>query len=131
MGFRFEFDSVNKLLLVRVEGPLTNDLLTECYEEIRHHSTATDAHSGICDFSSVTDWLVSTELVRQLARREPAMPDPTRQRVLVSPQTNAYGLLRMFQILGEPRRPLLHVARTLDEALAILGVRSAHFEPLA
>jgi len=44
--------------------------------------------------------------------------------------TAAYGLMRMFQISGELSRPLLHVVRTVDEALAALGVKSAHFDPL-
>jgi hypothetical protein len=33
--------------------------------------------------------------------------------------------------MGEDSRPLLHVARTLDDAFAALGVQSPHFEPLA
>jgi hypothetical protein len=36
----------------------------------------------------------------------------------------------MFQIMGEHSRPLLKVVRTMDEALAALGVKSLHFEPL-
>jgi hypothetical protein len=38
--------------------------------------------------------------------------------------------MRMFQIVGESSRPLLHVVRTVDEALTALGVESPHFEPL-
>jgi hypothetical protein len=38
--------------------------------------------------------------------------------------------MRMFQIAGEAARPLLHVVRTLDEALTSLGAQSAHFEPI-
>jgi hypothetical protein len=37
----------------------------------------------------------------------------------------------MFQLAGERTRPLLDVVRTLDEALALLGVESPQFEPLA
>jgi hypothetical protein len=36
----------------------------------------------------------------------------------------------MFQITGEATRPLLKVVRTMDEALADLGVQPPHFEPL-
>ncbi len=60
------------------------------------------------------------------------MPEASvRQRVLVAPQIHVYGLVRMFQIMSEDSRPLLHVARTLDDAFAALGVQSPHFEPLA
>jgi hypothetical protein len=36
----------------------------------------------------------------------------------------------MFQIAGESARPLLHVVRTVDEALTTLGAQSPHFEPV-
>jgi hypothetical protein len=37
----------------------------------------------------------------------------------------------MFQIAAESTRPSLMVVRTVDEALAALGVQSPHFAPLA
>ena len=59
------------------------------------------------------------------------MPDPaSRPRVIVAPTNLEFGLARMFQIQGESARPLLSVVHTLDEALAALGIRFAHFEPL-
>ncbi|MGA2102366.1 MAG: hypothetical protein ABSG34_14755 [Candidatus Sulfotelmatobacter sp.] len=131
MGYRFEFDAVNKILLLRVDGRVTDELLVECYEAIRIRSIATDARAGIFDFTSATDFPVSTEFIRRLAKQEPAMPEATvRPRVLVAPQIHAYGLVRMFQIMGEDSRPLLQVARTLDDAFAALGVRSPHFKPI-
>jgi hypothetical protein len=118
MAIRFEFDSANKILLIRVEGPLTNQVLAECYDAIRKYSTETDASAGIFDFSSVTEFPVSTELIRRLAKREPAMPNATsRPRILVAPQQHAFGLIRMFQILGESTRPMLQVAHSLDESV--------------
>ena len=131
MGFRFEFDSVNKILLVRVEGPLTDQSLADCYAAIREYSVATDARMGIFELSGVTRYDVSSEFIRQLARREPAMPDATqRLRIIVIEDTAGYGLARMFQILGEQARPKLQVVRSLDAALAVLGIQSPHFEPL-
>jgi len=41
-----------------------------------------------------------------------------------------FGLSRMFQTLGESTQPLLEVVRTMDEALAALGIPAARFEPL-
>ena len=129
-NFRFEFDPVNKILLARSEGRLTDELLAELYGAIRKYSTATDARAGILDLSSVNDLAVSSGFVRSLADQEPAMPDTTKPRIIVVPTTIGFGLARMFQILGESTRPLLTVVRTMDEALAALGVQSPHFEPL-
>ena len=131
MGFRFEFDCANRILLARVEGRLSDALLAECYESIRKYSTSTDAKTGIFEFSAVSEFAISTESIRRLARLEPAMPDATeRIRIIAVSDTHGFGLARMFQLTGEPTRPMLQVVHTLDEALAAIGVRSPHFEPL-
>jgi hypothetical protein len=131
MGFRFEFDSANRILLARVEGRLSDALLAECYEAIRKYSTSTDARTGIFEFSAVSEFAISTESIRRLARLEPAMPDATeRIRIIAVSDTHGFGLARMFQLTGEPTRPMLQVVHTLEQALAAIGVRSPHFEPL-
>jgi len=131
MDFRFEFDAQNKILLSRFEGRLTDESAAEFYEAAWKHATANDAHAGIVDFSSTTEFAVSSEMIRQLARHKPALPNAIRRpRVIVAPQTHAFGLFRMFQITGEHTRPLLQVVRTMEEAFAALGVQAPHFEPL-
>lgn len=131
MAARFEFDRVNKVLLVRAEGPLTEELMAEIQVAIRRYSIATDARAGIFDFSFVSEVALSSAFVRQLAKQEPAMVDAARRpRFIVAPPGVAFGLSRMFQMLGESTRPLLEVVHTMDEALAALGVQSPQFEPL-
>jgi hypothetical protein len=131
MSYRFEFDPMNKILMGRFEGRITEELGTEFYGAIRKYSIATDASAGIFDFSSVTQIAVSSDFVRHMAQSEPAMPDVTRRpSFFVAPMTAGFGLSRMFQILGEATRPLLKVVRSVDEALAELGVQSPHFKPL-
>jgi hypothetical protein len=131
MGYRFEFDRVNKVLLGRFEGRFTNESAAEFYEAIRRYSTATDATAGVWDFSSVTEFAANAEFIRQLAAREPAMRDAAnRPGFIVAPASFLFGLSRMFQIAGETKRPLLKVVHTKDEALAALGVPDPHFEPL-
>ena len=131
MAFRFEFDAANKILLMRFEGRLTDESLAELYRAARKYSAATDASVGIFDSSPVTEFAVSNDAIRALARQEPAMPDAFRRpRFIVAPSKVGFGLARMFQMLGEPTRPLLSVVRTMDEVLAAIGIQSPHFEPL-
>ena len=131
MPYRFEFDSVNKMLLSRFEGRFTDEAAVEFYEAAWKYATATDASAGIVDFSPVTEFAVSSEILRQLARQKSDLPNAIRRpRVVVAPQTHAFGLFRMFQIVGADTRPLLQVVHTMDEAYTALGVQSPHFEPL-
>jgi hypothetical protein len=131
MAFRFEFDPANKLLVGRFEGKLTDESLSEFLRAIRRYSTTTDARLGIADYSAVTEFAVTSEFIRYIANNEPAMPDATkRPRVVVFPATAGFGIGRMFQIMAEPKNPLLKVVHTMNEALAELGVQSPCFEPL-
>ena len=130
MEFRFEFDAENKILLSRFEGRLTDQSAAAFYEALRKYAAASDAILGIVDFSSTIEFAVSSEMIRQLARQKPAPSAVGRPRVIVAPQTHAFGLFRMFQLEGEHNRPLLQVVRTMEEAYAALGVQAPHFEPL-
>jgi hypothetical protein len=131
MAFRFEFDPVNKILLARFEGQLTNQSASEYHDALGRNWKATDARAGIWDLSGVSDFAVAADFLRSLARRKPITPGLTScPRFIVVPETAGYGLMRMFQISGESARPLLHVVRTIDEALTALHVKSPHFEPL-
>jgi hypothetical protein len=130
MALRFEFDRTNKILLIQVDGRVTDESLTELYQAGRKYSIATDASALIVDFSSVVEFAICNEIVRELARQAPAMPDATRPRIIVAPQTHAFGLFRMFQLMGDSTRPLLTIVRTMEEAFTALKVRSSEFEPL-
>lgn len=131
MAFWFEFDPANKILLGRFAGRLTDESLAEYYSAIREYSIATDASAGIFDLSCVTHVAISTEHARNLAHQKPAMPDSLRRpSFLVAPTLLGSGLARVFQIAGASTRPLLQVAKTVDDACAALGVESPHFEPL-
>jgi len=128
--FRFEFDRVNKILLLRFEGRLTDELLAQICRTARMHWAATGARAGIADYSSATEFPLSADLVRTLARQAP-MPEPTEKPLfIVMPNPTGYGLARMYQIVGDLAQPLVSVVRAIDEALAALGVQSPHFEPL-
>jgi len=106
-------------------------VLSKAYAAVRKHSIATDARAIILDLSGVTEFPVSSLRIRELASYEPAMPDASRRpRVIVAPSTAGYGLARMFQLAGAKDRPLLQVVRTMEEALAALGVEAARFEAL-
>jgi hypothetical protein len=130
MGFWFEFDPTNKILLGRFAGRLTDHSLAEYYSAVRRHAKATDARAGIFDLSLVTEIAISTKHARNLAQQEPAMPEASRRpSIIVAPTLPGQGLARVFQISGASTRPLLHVAKSMDEAFAMLGLKSPHFEP--
>lgn len=131
MGYRFEFDPVNKIPLARFAGQLTNESAAEYHDALGKSWRATEPRAAIWDLSGVTDFAVASDFLRTLAKRNPITPGLTdHDRYIVVPLTAGYGLMRMFQIAGESSRPLLHVVRSIDEALAALAVQSPKFERL-
>jgi len=80
--------------------------------------------------SSVTEFSVSSEFVRRVAGQVLIVDATGSPVAIVAPVPAAFGLGRMFQIMGESKRPLLHVVHTMEEAFAALGVQSPHFKPL-
>ncbi len=131
MKYHFEFDPENKILLLRFEGRLTDNLIPELYWATRKYSIATDARVGIYDFSAVTDFALSPEMILDLANRQPAMPDAARRpRFIVAPATLGMGLSRLIELTTSDRSPLLKIVLSADEAFAAVGVQSPHFETL-
>ena len=122
-GFRVEFDQLNKILPMRVEGRLTDESPPYLYEASRKHLSATDAWVCIVDLSCVSDFAVSSQSIRKLAHQKPASPDPMRHCFIVAPAGLGFGLCRMFQILGEATRQVVH---TLGEVFAAC-ILSSHF----
>jgi hypothetical protein len=131
MGYRYEFDPANKILLLRFEGRLTDESLAEIHRIARIHWAATGARAGIGDYSSVNEFPLSAELVRTLARQGAPMPEPTENpHFIIMPSTTGYGLARH---VSDRRRayPAAGECRThRGRGAAALGVQSSHFEPL-
>src|SRR5262244_2314257 len=84
-AYRFEFDSGNKILLMRFgETRITDELLGEAYKALRQYAIATNPNAVIGDFSAATQVELSVAFLQQLALEEPAVPQAgQRARIAV------------------------------------------------
>ncbi|HKS79903.1 MAG TPA: hypothetical protein VJR23_00225 [Candidatus Acidoferrales bacterium] len=131
MPFRFEYDSANKIFLVRFEGRVTDEMVERFYHvDAPRVMAKLDFRGSIVDFSGVTSMEMTPALVRTLAWSDPLDIEAARARVIVAPTPHAFGLARMFSSHGEDTRPSLHVVGTFEHALAVLGVIKSEFQPL-
>lgn len=74
-GYTSGSTPVNRVLLVQVDGQLTDESLRELYLLSGIGATATDPSTAIVDFSSVTEFAVSSHVFRELARQQPLMQE--------------------------------------------------------
>ena len=71
MPYHIDFDSTNRILRARFEGPAADDDLKDVYRFGREHVTRLDRLSGITDFSGVTRVAFSARTIRELALSKP------------------------------------------------------------
>jgi len=124
-SFRADFDATAKVLLIRVAGKFSDDSLATLYAVTRKLSATTGARMSIADLSLVAEFDLSAQGIRKLAS-QPGMIEP---RIIIAPQTYAYGLFLMLQGLSERTRPLLQIVHTVQEALSALDIRFPRFGP--
>ena len=130
MGFRFEFDPLNKMLITWVEGELTDDLIRKVDAGMRKRLVEKVPSVHIVECSSITKFSMSSESVRYLARREPALQGNGCRRFFVMPSTAGFVVARIFKIAGEPHYDSMTIARSLDEVFSTLAIEPTQFEPL-
>jgi hypothetical protein len=131
MAFRFEFDSIHRVLRIKFSETVTNEDLIYFYRMSTLLVESLDPLSAIIDFAAVTSFESSADFMRNLAALPPAMPKQERPRVVIAPADHVFGLARLFGTAGEATRPSFHVVRTEQQAWAILGIQEEpEFKPV-
>jgi hypothetical protein len=130
MPYTFDFDVTNGILRCRLNGRVNDEALSDFFRIGAEHAVRTHPGAGVVDLSEVTSFEVSASTLQHLAKAAPVLDDPDLRRVVIAPSPEIYGMMRMFEMQGEQKRPNLHVVRTEREAWAILAVRKPRFEPL-
>jgi hypothetical protein len=130
MPYVFDFDFANGILRCRLIGEVSDDALKDFFRAGAEYAARTRPKAGVVDLSEVTSFEASAQTIRELARSTPVFRDPSLHRVVVAPSSTIYGMMRMFEIEGEDKRPNLHVVRSERAAWAILAVENPQFEPL-
>lgn len=126
MSYHYEFDSRSCTLLAAVEGRIDDSELEELYFGVRRLKYKDNALTCILDLTRVTNFDVCSETIRGLAHLPAIFEGPTLCAV-IAPTDLLFGMARMFQITVSETRKQLHVVRTLNEALVLLGVSSPQF----
>ena len=129
MTHRFEFDRDHGILLAILEGDIQDADLVAFDANFRKCVVKFTPSGGIGDFSGITAFSASGEVVRTLAQTPPSYKVPIPW-LLVAPRDVHFGMARMYQIIANEVRPQLKVVRSFDEALTALGVQNPKFEPV-
>lgn len=108
---------------------LTKAILLAAYDATERFIATEGPCGGIVDFAAVENIEISAGDVRSISCRPAAFP-AGMPRVFVAPRPVVYGMSRMYQIIRDDLAGDLHVVHTLEEANALLGLKSPAFKTI-
>jgi hypothetical protein len=126
--FTFLIDDRWRVLLARCGRSFTPEGMDAFVVAARAFAAKYGNWTGIVDFTQVRDIGVNLEYVRTLAQRPRVMRGA--KRVLVAPQSELFGMLRLYGLHQAGLDEDTMVVRSIEEAYAWLGLKDPEFHPL-
>ena len=125
-GSTLRFDRKHHVLLITFAKVATEASALATYAAVERFVAAEGPCSVIADLSTIERVEVTGDFVRSMAWMPPVTPSE-KQRVVVAPRAEVYGLSRMFQLYRDAMSSDVQVVHTLEEAYALLGLESPDF----
>jgi len=122
MGVQVSIDEMRNIVYIAFHGVMTDDLLISSYARLSQYIPDDQATATLVDLSGVTfGGEVTSRSIREVAA-SPQLAPKNRLSVVVAPMEVAFGMARMFEILGGEKRNGLRIVRSIDAAYRLLGV---------
>ena len=110
-------DESGKFIRISLSGPIGDSDLVELSKTVRGLPALGSGIPVLYDCSAVSKIQVSAELIRSLGKAARADHNPV---AFVAPNTTAFGLARMYQIVSDTGTDRVRVFSDMDQALAWL-----------
>ncbi len=130
MPYHFEFDVEHKVLLVVPEGEIVAQDVATFNDSVRQRVSDLQPVGAIIDCSGVTGFNLPGEVLRKAAQPPAPFPADT-PRFVVAPTDYLFGMARMYELSAARPKEMLKVVRSMEEALARLGVQNPRFARLS
>jgi len=116
MAWSYEIDPARRLVQVRVAGILCDQDLVDGDAELRGDPDFDPSYRQIVDLCEADGTGVTTDGVRQLARRPPLFLPESKRAIVVASELG-YGMARMFELMRDNKSGEIRVFDSLDDAL--------------
>lgn len=127
VGHTLRFDREHQVLLITYGKVASPPSALAAYAAVERFVAAEGPCSVLADLSNIEKVEVPGAFVRSLAWMPLVIPSG-KQRVVVAPRAEVYGLSRMFQSYRDAMSGEFQVVHTLEEAYILLGLESPNFE---
>lgn len=115
MPAEYRIDPNERMIWTRAWGTIEDRDLTGHRAQLAADARFDRAYAQLLDFSEVTEIRITTGAIRALAGPDPFLP--TAWRAVVVPNDVAYGMARMFALMGGMDESRFKVFRDRAEAL--------------
>jgi hypothetical protein len=122
MAFLFHFDESMKVFHIEAIGEVNDAELMDLRARLRRESAFVSEYPILCDCSALTTVSISPSVIESLAK---AARSRTNFVAVIAPLAVAFGLARMYQIVGDPEDARIRVFTDADEAMAWLDTSVA------
>ena len=129
VGCTLRFNRQHQVLLITFGKVATQASALATYGAVKRFVAAEGPCSVLADLSPIEKVEVPGDFVRSMAWMPLAIPSG-KQRVIVAPRPEVYGLSRMFQLYRDAKSSDIQVVHTMEEAHNLLGLESPDFEPV-
>ena len=128
MGFTLLIDERRQVLLARCGRSFTREGMDTLVVATQAFAAKYGHWAGIVDFSQVEEIGVDIAYLRSLGQKPRVMRGA--RRVLVAPQTELFGMLRLYGLHQASLNEETMVVWSLQEAYDQLGLKDPDFRPL-
>ncbi len=129
MGTSLSIDERTRILLIRFEGVVTDEVLLGGYRRMRLWYAENGYCGNISDFSGVSSFEVTGAAVRGLASNTPLVPG-NFVRIICAPQDEVYGMCRMFEMMGSERGNRVDIVRNIEDAYGLAEIDGREFRTI-
>lgn len=120
MPFSYEIDPKRQLVSTRLWDPLTEGEVRDYYRRLRADPVFDPGYRQFVDLTGLTEFLVGTNTITEVARDQ--LFNPGTRRALVASSDATFGMARMFALHAEAQGQTIEVFRDAGRARKWLGL---------
>jgi hypothetical protein len=120
MPASYEIDPSRRLVITRLEDPVTEDEVNDHNQRLRTDPAFNPDYRQLVDMTGLTEIVVSTRMINQTSLDH--FFNPGTLRAFVASSDAIFGMSRKFALQAEGAGQTIHVFRDLRKAEEWLGV---------
>lgn len=114
MPVDIKLDLKNKIVYSKGTGKITNADIVEYPEKLKTFPDFTPDFHHLFDLKEVEEIKVKTKMIYEVIQI--SIFSPTSKRAIIAHSSNYFNILRMYELINDPRKKRVQIFQTVKEA---------------